>query len=123
MFICNFKIASVLLWYTSGSMTSLLTHTVAHSTRPFYRPKVNNQPLEKLLCFAFSLVKVVKNGKIPTFKVNFLSLKSLESRRSGPRNSFVVVVRVNFSCAIYPEFELFHHLIISDKSRHVCRIL
>ena len=45
----------------------------------FYRPKVNNQPLKKLLCFAFSLVKVVKNGKILTFKVNFVSKKLSES--------------------------------------------
>ena len=28
-------------------MTSLLTHTVAHSTRPYYRPKINNQSLKK----------------------------------------------------------------------------
>ena len=29
------------------SMTSLLTHTVAHSTRPSFRPKTINQPLKK----------------------------------------------------------------------------
>ena len=29
------------------SMTSLLMHTVAHSTRPSFRPKTNNQPLKK----------------------------------------------------------------------------
>ena len=28
------------------SMTSLLTHTVAHFTRPSFRPKINNQPLK-----------------------------------------------------------------------------
>ena len=31
------------------SMTQLLTHTVAHSTRPFFRPKINNQPTKKFL--------------------------------------------------------------------------
>ena len=30
------------------SMTSLLMHTVAHSTRPSFRPKTNNQPLKKV---------------------------------------------------------------------------
>ena len=29
-------------------MTLLLTHTVAHSTRPSYRPKINHQPLKNV---------------------------------------------------------------------------
>ena len=61
------------------SMTSLLTHTVTHSTRPSFRPKSNNQPLKKFLSLAVSWVKVVKNGKIFTFKVNFLCQKLSES--------------------------------------------
>ena len=32
-----------------ASMTSLLTHTIAHSTRPSYRSKVNSQSLRKFL--------------------------------------------------------------------------
>ena len=36
------------------SMTSLLMHTVAHSTRPSFRPKTNNQPLKKFLSLAVS---------------------------------------------------------------------
>ena len=36
------------------SMTSLLTHTVAHSTRPFFRTKTNYQPLKKFLSLAVS---------------------------------------------------------------------
>ena len=36
------------------SMTSLLTHNVARSTRPSFRPKTNNQPLKKLLSLAVS---------------------------------------------------------------------
>ena len=61
------------------SMTSLLTQTVAHSTRPYFRPKTNNQTLKKFLSLAVSWVKVVKNGKILTFKVNFLCQKLSES--------------------------------------------
>ena len=44
----------VQLWYTAISMTSLLTHTVAHSTRPSFRPKTNNQPLKKCSSLAVS---------------------------------------------------------------------
>ena len=60
-------------------MISLLTHTVAQSTRPSFRLKINNQPLKKFLSLAVSLVKVVKNSKILTFKVNFLCQKLWES--------------------------------------------
>ena len=35
------------LGYTFTSMTSLLTHNVAHFTRPSFRPKTNNQPIKK----------------------------------------------------------------------------
>ena len=66
------------LWNTffRFSVTSLLTHTLAHSTRPSFRLSSNNQPLKKFLSLAVSWVKVVKNGKILTFKVNFLCQKS-----------------------------------------------
>ena len=36
------------------SMTTLLTHTVAHSTKPSFMPKTNNQPLKKFLSLALS---------------------------------------------------------------------
>ena len=36
------------------SMTILLTHTVAHSTKPSPRPKTNNQPPKKFLSLALS---------------------------------------------------------------------
>ena len=58
--------------YMHISITSLLTHTVAHSTGPSFRLKTNNQPFKKFLSLSVSWVKVVKNGKISTFKVNFL---------------------------------------------------
>ena len=53
------------------SMTSLLTHTVAHFTRSSFTPKINK--------LVVSRVKVVKNGKILTCKVNFLCQKLSES--------------------------------------------
>ena len=37
-----------------ASMTTLLTHTVAHSTKPSFRPKTNNQPPKKFLSLALS---------------------------------------------------------------------
>ena len=40
-----------------GSMTQLLTHSVAHSTKPSSRPKTNNQPLKKFLGLVFSWSK------------------------------------------------------------------
>ena len=43
------------------SMTSLLTHTVAHSTRPSFRPKTNYQPLKKFLSLAIFYVKNYPN--------------------------------------------------------------
>ena len=65
--------------YKIDGMNSILTHTVAHSTMSWFGPKTNNQPLKKFLCFAVSWVKVVKNCKILTFKVNFLCQKLSES--------------------------------------------
>ena len=43
------------------SMTTLLTHTVAHSTKPSFRFKTNNQPLKKFLSLVLSWAKVIKN--------------------------------------------------------------
>ena len=40
--------------FTIHSMTSLLTPPVAHSSRPSYRPKINNQPLKKFLSLVVS---------------------------------------------------------------------
>ena len=66
------------LWL-SNTMTSLLTHTVAHSTRPSFRPKNNNQSTKKFLSLGVNWVKVIKMCKILTFKVNFLSQKLSKS--------------------------------------------
>ena len=44
-----------------GSMTQLLTHSVAHSTKPSSRPKTDNQCIKKFLSLALSWAKVVKN--------------------------------------------------------------
>ena len=60
------------------SMTTLLTHTLAHSTKRSFMPKTNNHPPKNVLSLALSCKKVVKNGKILTFKVNFLCQKLSE---------------------------------------------
>ena len=65
-------------------MTTLLTHTVAYSTKPSFMPKTNNQPPKKCLSLALSWAKFVKNGKI--FKVNFLCQK-ISKKHSLARNS------------------------------------
>ena len=39
------------------SMTQLLMRSVAHSTRPSFRPKTNNQSIKKFLSLAVSLSK------------------------------------------------------------------
>ena len=36
------------------SMNTFLTHTVAHSTKPSFMPKTNNQPPKKFLSLALS---------------------------------------------------------------------
>ena len=46
----NYKIISD----TISSMTTLLMHTVAHSTKPSFMPKTNNQPPKKFLSLALS---------------------------------------------------------------------
>ena len=47
------SIVSIYL-YIINSMTTLLTHTVAHSTKPSFMPKTNNQPLKKFLSLSLS---------------------------------------------------------------------
>ena len=59
-------------------MTTLITHTVAHSTKPSFMPKTNNQPPKKFSVLGLVEQKVAKNGKILTFKVNFLCQKISE---------------------------------------------
>ena len=64
---------------SSISMTQLLTHTVAHSTIPSFRPKPKNQPIKKNLSLAVTWVRIVKMCKILAFKANFLFQKWSES--------------------------------------------
>ena len=45
------------------SMTTLLTHTVAHSTKPSFRSKTNNQPLKKFLFLCSVEQKLSKLGR------------------------------------------------------------
>ena len=64
--------------YVLVSMTSLLTHTVAHSTRPSFRPKPTISPLKTFLSLVVSWVKVVKNDKILIFKVIIFYVKIIQ---------------------------------------------
>ena len=52
--ICSSLKLLIYLTVTAISMTTLLTHTVAHSTKPSFRPKTNNQPLKKFLSLVLS---------------------------------------------------------------------
>ena len=51
---------SILTFYQGTSMTSLLTHTVAHSTRLSFRPKTNNQSNKRFFksCGQFGTVAI-----------------------------------------------------------------
>ena len=49
-------------WCANISITSLLMHNVAHSTRHSFRLKINNQPLKNFLSLAVSWVKVNNLG-------------------------------------------------------------
>ena len=73
------SISYIYIHFLFVGMTSLLTNTVAHSTRSSFRLKTNNQPRIKVLSLTVGWVKVVKNGKTLTFKVNFLCQKLFES--------------------------------------------
>ena len=54
-------------------------HTVAHSTKLSFTPKTNSQLIKKFFRLAVIWVKVIENGKILTFKVNFLCQKLSKS--------------------------------------------
>ena len=60
-FLQHFIVWLFAFWCMYSSMTTLLTHTVAHSTKPSFMPKTNNQPPKKFLSLALSWAKVVKN--------------------------------------------------------------
>ena len=49
-----YQVGMFVFSFNYSSMTTLLTHTVAHSTKPSFRPKTNNQPLKKFLSLALS---------------------------------------------------------------------
>ena len=53
--------------YVLFSMTSLLTHTVAHSTRPSFMPKANNQPLKKFVSLSVSWVNFIYSERATKF--------------------------------------------------------
>ena len=62
-------------------MTQLLTHTVAHSTRPSFRPKTNNQPIKKL-SILIPDIKIKIKGKQCTIGIMFL-LSEFKTQQPG----------------------------------------
>ena len=58
-------------------MTQLLTYTVAHSTRPSFRPKTNNQPTKKFLSLAGHLSKSHENVQNSDFQCQFSMSKRI----------------------------------------------
>ena len=57
----KFTVEEVTFALSIVSMTTLLTRSVAHSTKPSYRPKTNNQLLKKFLSLALICANVIKN--------------------------------------------------------------
>ena len=68
------------------NMTQLLTHTVAHSTRPSFRLKTNNLSTKKFFSLVVTWVKVFKMCKILTFTVNFLCQKGFNIYKKSLKN-------------------------------------
>ena len=58
------------------SQFSTLFLLLSDSTRHTFRPITNNQPIRKFLSLAVTWIKVIKNCKILTFKVNLQRLKN-----------------------------------------------
>ena len=58
-------------------MTSLLSHTVACSTRLSFRPKTSNQSIKKKLSLAVNWVKVVKKWQNSDFQSQFSMSKMI----------------------------------------------
>jgi len=61
----------------SFSMTKLLIRTVAHSTKPSFMPKTNNQTPKKFFSLALNWAKVVKMAKFWLSKSIFYVKKYL----------------------------------------------
>ena len=59
-------------------MTQLLPHTVAHSTRPSFRPKINNQPSKKFLSLEITWVKSLQNVQNSDFQSQFSKSKMIQ---------------------------------------------
>ena len=59
------------------SMTTLLTHTVAHSTKPSYMPKTNNQPPKKVFKSCAKLSKSCQKWQNSDFQSQFSMSKNI----------------------------------------------
>ena len=104
------------------SLTSLLTHNVAYSTRHSFRPKINNQALKKFLSLAVSWIKVVKNWtslqKIKWFKkwsfqkmsiTKSVPLKSYSSMKKKIRKiRIILALEIVFESQNFAHFDYFY---------------
>ena len=87
----NLKMTNSVTKMTCFSMTSLLTHTVAHFTRHSFRPKTNNQPLKKFFKSCGQLSKsrqeldVILENKVVQ-KLEFP--KNVNNKRCAPKIKF-----------------------------------
>ena len=85
----NFQIVNIILFFTILSvidpldyvdaktwmwlsMTTLLLHTFANASKHSFSSKAKNNCIKKFVSLAVTCIKVVKNCKILTYKVNFL---------------------------------------------------
>ena len=71
------------------SMTSLLTHTVAHSTKPASRPKTNNQSIKKFFKSCGQLSKICQKLGVILKMVWKLNLsKNFNDQKCAPQMIF-----------------------------------
>ena len=66
-------------------MTTLLTHTVAHSTKPSFMPKTNNQPLKKLSKSCQKLNVILENKVVQKLKFS----KNVNNKKCAPKIIFL----------------------------------
>ena len=103
---------------TYTSMTSLLTHTVAHSTRPSFWPKTKNQPLKKCLKSCRQLSKSCQKlqnsdfqSQFSTSKINQIFLKKIFIEKYHFRGKLFVIdnfIKPLYFLKRHPIFDNFH---------------
>ena len=70
------------------SMTQVLTKTVAHSTRPSFRPKTNNQPVKKNLGLQLSKSRQKLDAILENKVVSKLKFSNNVNKKTVPLKSY-----------------------------------